>query len=643
MSHNPMRFMLERLHRLGGNPRPVSGEGHKALCPAHDDHNPSLSVKRGDDGRVLVHCHAGCSTESVVDALSLTMADLAPPSDECHGRAVKRKPKPVPAKSGKVYPSIEAAAFSLAYAIGGELVGNWPYYDGSNREVMRVLRFDRPDGKKEYRPIHLADDGWRVNDPPGKLLLYRLPELIGARTVYLCEGEKAADAARSLGLVATTTAHGAKSVDKSDLAPLRGKDVVILPDNDEPGRVYAQAIASVVSRMDGQTTAKIVTLPDLPDGGDIVEFIEDRTGEGKDIAAIKAEIEALAEQTELFGESSGMMLTCLADVESKPLDWLWPNRIVLGKLNTLAGDPGLGKSFITMDIAARVSTGKAWPDQPDAKAPLGDVLLLTAEDGLDDTIRPRLDAAGADVLRIHAITAVQDPGKPEMMFNLASDIQRLATELKRRPNVRLIIIDPITAYLGKTDSYKDSEVRGLLSPLSKLAERHNVAVLMVQHLNKSSGSNAQHRISGSVAFPAASRAVWQIFKDKDDSKRRLMLLTKMNIAAEPMGLAYSLIDSIPSGIGTVRWEKDPVELTADDAVGSSGDGSDAANDRDDATDWLNEVLDHGPVLATELQAWVKDQPFSWATVKRAKAKAGIQTKREGFGKGSKSYWRRPEP
>jgi hypothetical protein len=161
------------------------------------------------------------------------------------------------------------------------------------------------------------------------------------------------------------------------------------------------------------------------------------------------------------------VLVRLQDVQPEPVTWLWPGRLAAGKLALLVGDPGLGKSWITLDLAARLSTGSSMPDDAPAVPP-GDVILLSAEDGVADTIRPKLDALGADVARIHHL-AVLRAGEHERAVQLA-DIAALEWAI-RETGARLMVIDPIAAYMGSTDAHRDAEVRGLMAPLAALAER----------------------------------------------------------------------------------------------------------------------------------------------------------------------------
>jgi hypothetical protein len=333
----------------------------------------------------------------------------------------------------------------------------------------------------------------------------------------------------------------------------------------------------------------------------------------------------------------------LADVKPEPLRWLWPGRIALGKLTMIAGDPGLGKSFLTLDIAARVSTGTPWPDAVDQPNQAGGVVLLSAEDDIADTIRPRLDAAGAEASRIMALQAVRQGGDAggQRMFNLATDLAALNDAIRACNGCRLVVVDPITAYLGKTDSHKNADIRGLLAPLSELASRHGIAIVAVSHLNKSGAGPAMYRTMGSLAFVAASRASWAVARDPDDHARRLLLPVKNNLAPDTGGLAYTLQAAASGGMPSIAWDAQPVSITADEVLSIQG-GDDERTAREDAATWLRDALADGPVPADEVKRQAKANSISVRTLKRAKIDAGVIAKREGFGPGAKWYWMLPD-
>ena len=333
----------------------------------------------------------------------------------------------------------------------------------------------------------------------------------------------------------------------------------------------------------------------------------------------------------------------LSDVVPEPIDWLWQGRIALGKLTLIAGDPGLGKSFMTLDIAARVSRGLGWPDNRNQPMASGGVVLLNAEDALADTIRPRLDCAGADVAKIIAITAINVMSETgisqERGFDLSRDILAIESAIQSMSDCRLVVIDPISAYMGGVDSHKNTEVRGLLAPLSALATKHHVAIVMVSHLNKSVGGQAIYRTIGSVAFTAAVRTVWVVSKDKSDEKRRLFLPSKNNLAQNTGGLAYR-IESLNTGGANVVWEPDPVNVSADDALSTDRASGVDPSEQDDVEEWLKIFLAEGPRSANSCDQEARDAGYSIATVRRAKTELRIVSKKDGFN--GRWEWALPE-
>jgi RecA/RadA recombinase len=296
----------------------------------------------------------------------------------------------------------------------------------------------------------------------------------------------------------------------------------------------------------------------------------------------------------------------LSDIAPEKIEWLWPGRIAIGKLTLIAGEPGLGKSQITLQVAAAVTKGDRWPGNDD-NAPSGSVIILSAEDGLADTTRPRFDAAGGDTSRVGVVRAIETKGgNGELLqssFNLSSDLALLEAEIIRRGDVRLVIIDPVSSYMGNTDSHKNSDVRGVLEPIGNLAERLRVAVLGITHLSKGDG-RAINRFIGSIAFIAAARAAFTVVSDPDDETglRRLFLQVKNNIAPPAPGLAFRLEQrEIGDGIiaSAVAWDSSPVTVSADEALGALNPGSHTATD--DAAEFLNKVLERGPVSAKEVE------------------------------------------
>lgn len=199
-------------------------------------------------------------------------------------------------KHNKIF-STSAEALAVYVRQLGEQTTWYEYLDTSGQCAGIIYRWDTPNGK-QIRPVSRIGNGWACCGLQEPRPLYRLPRLGTAETVYVSEGEKATDAMVDLGLIGTTSPHGAKSADKADWGPLAGKDVIILPDNDSDGENYAAAVVKLLGKLDPLPTVKILRLPDLPPKGDAYDYIERRKSEGATRDEIRAEIEALADAAE---------------------------------------------------------------------------------------------------------------------------------------------------------------------------------------------------------------------------------------------------------------------------------------------------------------------------------------------------------
>jgi hypothetical protein len=331
-----------------------------------------------------------------------------------------------------------------------------------------------------------------------------------------------------------------------------------------------------------------------------------------------------------------------ADIEPEPIRWLWPQRIAIGKLTMLAGEPGLGKSQTTCWMAATVTTAGHWPGN-EGTADLGSVIILSAEDDAADTVRPRLDAAGADVSKVYIVSAVKVDDGSRRSFNIQADLLLLEREIERIGDVRLVIIDPVSSYLGRVDSHKNAELRAVLEPIGEMAGRMGVAMVAVTHLSKGGGGGANSRIIGSIAFVAAARAAFIVCRDPDDQERRLFLPTKNNLGKEGEGIGFRVGTQLtPSGIvaPTIFWDAEPVTMSADQALAAQGMDDDDAPARSEAEDFLRNLLADGPRATRELQSEAKAAGLSWATIRRAKDQLGAVAAKTGIDGGW--TWTLPE-
>jgi hypothetical protein len=334
---------------------------------------------------------------------------------------------------------------------------------------------------------------------------------------------------------------------------------------------------------------------------------------------------------ELRPEEIGKLLSGVAPEE---VSWLWPSWLALGKLALVDGDPGLGKSAMTLDLAARVSSGIAFPDGAECE-PAG-VVLLSAEDGLADTVRPRLDAAGADTSKILALATVPDEDGHDRLLSIPEDLALIEKGI-RRVGARLVVVDPLMAFLsGDTNSHRDQDVGRALAPLAGLAERTGAAVLVVRHLNKAAANNPLYGGGGSIGIIGAARIAFVVGRDPQDENRRVLASTKNNLAMPPASLMFGL-EEAESGSVRVNWLGQS-EVSAKDILATPQD-QEHADARSEAVEFLNDVLIDGPVAASQIKEEAEDAAISERTLARAKKTLGIISYREGeTGSRGKGQW-----
>lgn len=248
--------------------------------------------------------------------------------------------------------------------------------------------------------------------------------------------------------------------------------------------------------------------------------------------------------------------TLLSNVEPKPVRWLWKNRVPLGKITVIDGDPGTSKSTLTNDIAARVATGREMPDGSTGIE--GGVVMLNAEDDPSDTIGPRLIAAGADPRRV-VLLGTSTSGAAAEPLTFPDDLDQVRAAIDR-VDASLVVVDPLMAYLGgKTDSHKDQDVRRVLAQLSELANDTGAAVVIVRHLNKMSGiGNPIYRGGGSIGIIGAARSGLLVAFEPLDNSLRVVASTKSNLGREPRSIAFRIgvDEEVVAGgeVPFINWE-----------------------------------------------------------------------------------------
>jgi putative DNA primase/helicase len=327
-------------------------------------------------------------------------------------------------------------------------------------------------------------------------------------------------------------------------------------------------------------------------------------------------------------QSAGRLITKTANqYEPMPVDWLVDESIPLGAMVVIAGEPGLGKSQIAIRLAAAVTTGNGLPNDQ-SYTDLGSVIILANEDDAERTIRPRLEAAGADLDKVHIVEGVAREGEEADLFQLDQDITELRIKTAELGDVRMIVIDPPGAYLGsQVDSYKDTDVRRVLAPLAKLAQETGALVLLVVHLNKRTDGSPQQRITGSTAWTAAPRAAYLALTHQA-TKKRYLVPVKNNLGNDKMGFEYQILEKL------LHYEATTIKTSYIDWVGISAltaaellspPRSSKPSVVDDAKSFLEDELAKGPKSVNELRVSAKAAGLSWAAIQRAKKELVINS------------------
>jgi len=532
------------------------------------------------------------------------------------------------------------------------IVATYDYVDERGTLLYQSVRYEPKDFKQRRprvpnpRSSVKGDWHWSLGDM--RRVLYNLPALIAApidRPVFVCEGEKDVNNLADIGVLATTNAMGAGKWRDEYTEQLRDRHVFILPDNDEVGRQHAENVARCLVGV--ARGVCIVELPNLLPKGDVSDWINN--GGTKEIllelAAESQEYRPPAAPTRAptggkkeVPPSSKANAVQLSTVEPEEVDWLWENHVARKTVTIIDGDPGNGKSTITCDLAARVTRGWHMPPEggPDAEGIAGAVLILSAEDHLANTIRPRLDAAGADVTKVFALESIT-VGKEERPPVLPFDLDAIE-ELIEEKGIVLMIVDPFLAYLdAEIDSHRDQDVRRALARLKKLAEKTNVAIVLIRHFNKFAGAKAMYRGGGSIGITGAARCALVVGRDPDNQDRLVLAGVKNNLGPLPASLAYRLT---PAGsVALIEWEPKPCDLTAEDITAQPARNSPV---QDAAASWLREQLAAHPVAARDLYAAAEEAGHSKRTIDRAKKSLGVVTYREGYGKDGVWMWQLPK-
>ncbi len=322
-----------------------------------------------------------------------------------------------------------------------------------------------------------------------------------------------------------------------------------------------------------------------------------------------------------------------ADIAPTPIQWLWKPFLARGKLSILDGDPGTGKSFVAVDLAARLSRGGPLPDGQMLARP-NVTLLLNAEDDWADTVRPRAAAAGADLARVLVAGSPCCTDPPPTFPDCMDAVMRLVIT----HHVDLLVIDPMMAFFPpRSCANSDQRIRQALAPLAGLANSTGCAVLLVRHLSKSAGTNAVYRGSGSIGILGSARTGLLLARHPDDPELRVLAMTKTNLGPPAASLGFRLVSG--ENGAALQWTG-PVDLTADELCGAQT-AQVSRRPRERAAEFLKDALANGPRPVTEVGKLAAEAGISWRTIERAKRIIGVVTEQVRAGEKPGWYWRLP--
>lgn len=474
-----------------------SGDGWVARCPAHKDRVSSLSIGEGDNGRTVLNCHAGCETADICRSLGLDLKDLFE-EDET-----------------PVQRTIEAT---------------YDYTDENGVLLYQAVRY-KPKTFSQRKPD--GEGGWvdRLGDV--RRVLYRLPEIIDAITegqrVWIVEGEKDVESLRAIGEVATTNVGGAGKWKPEYTDILKeAKTVIVVADRDGPGLKSAETIIAELRQAGVSTVegcqAKV--------GKDITDHLE--AGHGLD------ELERL----DPGKKTDGIVLQKFSIIKAEKPEWVdgLEGFVPFKAITLLGGEQGTNKSTFACHLAWKITS------QYD-----GDVMYITTEGDPGVEIKPRLLAAGADVDRCHMVRRVTEGFDGIVAFPI--DAREIEAEVKKT-GTRLLVIDPVLAHVDVEDSNNDNSIRTALAPLAQMAQRQNMIVLLIAHINKDRSTDPFKRIGGSKGLTGVSRSNLLMGKLFDGRPARAIASFKSSWADPTHALQFRVEEKfVPEIDGNSIWCK----------------------------------------------------------------------------------------
>ena len=580
-----LQDILSRLDVKNG-----SGGQYMARCPCHNDRQASLSVGIGNDGRVLMHCFAGCDTADVMAELGLTMRDLF-----------------VDLKPGDVFPVYDKPADKTAAHFEAEYI-----YPGGR---LKKVKMRKPDGGKFAYWMRRDGSQWvkgRNGMEPG---LYTTESPL-SDDVYIVEGEKDVDTVKALGAAAASLPDGAKSKWRPEYGEdLKGRRIVIIQDNDAPGKEFAQRVAGELHGI--AKSVKVLDLSkawtNIPEHGDVSDMVAS-VGEDK-AAGMLVDLERETAEWTPAPPEEDPLLSCfksLDEFQEEEAKWLVPGWIPSGQITLIAADGGVGKTTLWCHVIAALSNGATCIlDPPGFTRQPMKITFLTTEDSVRKKLRKKLRLAGANMQNIITPDFVGDK------IGLLNKLKFGSAELEkvlRHFHPALCVFDPVQGFVPPNINMGSrNEMRDCMAPLISVGEEIETTSLIVCHTNKRRGASGRDRIADSADLWDISRSVMMAGFTEEQGVRYLSN-EKNNYTQLQETILFTIDDSGQiQKVGT-SWKRDR-EYMQDTETAKS------APKREECKAFIMKTLNEagGAMPTADLDAKAKQAGYSFSSLKRAKA------------------------